>query len=156
MGGPCGLLGLWCAEADKPPASRATAKPPSILDPCGSRSTSRLRVGLTEKVEQSSTAGAQGLEPEWGCPFAALCLRLPRPPVRFQRGRPWGGPGHRCGAWAAGAGRRLARPPNFGLTASLAERADRQCLWSAKRPEAVRYSPVRLEDQDEGRAVQRK
>ena len=58
--------------------------------------------------------------------------------------------------WAAGAGRRLARPPNLGLTASLAERADRQCLWSAKRPEAVRYSPVRLEDQDEGRAVQRK
>ena len=64
----------------------------------------------------------------------------------------------RSSVWRMGGRRRAAAGASteFGLTASLAERADRQCLWSAKRPEAVRYSPVRLEDQDEGRAVHRK
>jgi len=26
-----------------------------------------------------------------GLSLCGVCLRLPRPPVRFQRGRPWGG-----------------------------------------------------------------
>ena len=92
----------------------STASTPSLASAASTRAlpTPRLRcAGATKRCESRSTppqggvdkartAGAQGLEPEWGCPFAACVCACQGRQCGFSEDD-LGGPGHRSGAWAA-------------------------------------------------------